>query len=93
MRPIDVALALRKKRATSGPVWLTQNLPASGFTRDQSPGLGFPFILFRQNTRKRTFLRNLLTITRNPDVVNEDPRESSKFCNGPLHLAKREAIS
>jgi len=32
--------------------------------------LGIPFIFFRQNTRKQTFLRNLLTITRIGEAVN-----------------------
>lgn len=43
---------------------------ASGPTRALLSCPGLPYILFRQDTRKKTFLRNLLRITRNRGRVN-----------------------
>jgi hypothetical protein len=50
---------------------------------------GLPARLLRQNTRRRTFLRNLLTITRNPRGVNEGSSKPVKFRKGLLPWVRK----
>ena len=53
------------------------NLPGLRINPRHRAGSGFLHILIRQNTRTRTFLRNLLTITRNLCGVNEKTQRFS----------------